>query len=289
MGFRVNIDEMSEKAFKHVSKEPGGRLAYLNRFPEAIQWIENPSQVEQAVALGMLDDKGFIVPAFGLNIESVVKHIGLLDPDIAFIVCGTTQEIPNLHLYSPAIQKRALERVPGRIKQLPNPPESLRLMVASRCASAPEVMKHLEWSEAVKMRMVQTHGENIGWIENPSFELMKKAVRKNGDHLELIDNPPDEIIEIAIRRSGMAIQYVKNPSEKLQRLAIAKCAQAISVIDNPLEELQIAAVTKSPNLICRMKNPCEEAMWVALNKKPKLIKGMKHATPEMETYAALVK
>lgn len=289
MGFRFDTgEEANEKDFRRASKEPGGRLAYLSRFPEAIKWIAKPNRIEQLTALGAIDFNGFKMPTYiRMNI---IELIGKLDDEIALQLARSTSDIfPNLSLYSEKIQRQAVERSPQRIKSLAFPSEKVQLICATygRC-NALEWMSHLKPSEKVLIRAIQTDGSNIRNIKNPTRAMMEKAVRKNAENLQHIDSPPDDIIRMAISKSGMAIEYVPNPSDELQRLAVSKCAQAVIVIDNPLEELQVAAVRKSPSVIRRIKNPCEDAMWEALRLKPKLIRDMKYATPEMRSFVALI-
>ena len=288
MGMRFDTAEAAtRKDFDRASKVPGGRLAYLSRFPEAIQWIEDPTLLEQLVAIGTVtlscisDSKRLNVHAFTL--------IKVLHPDlVTWIARHTKIHIPNLDQYPEKIKQMAVEYYPDRIATLTDPSEKIMMICVTRYNASMALLEKFQPTDKVVMRAIRTRGEAIGYIKNPTMEMMELAVRKNSENLSLIDNPPDSIIRLAVRKSGMAIEYVKNPSEELQRLAVSKSAQAITVIDNPLPELQVQAVTKSPNIIRLIKNPCEEAMWVALGKKPKLIREMKYATPEMHGYAKMV-
>ena len=288
MGMRFDTAEAAtRKDFDRASKVPGGRLAYLSRFPEAIQWIQKPSVLEQCVALRIVIKSGYYSE---IRFSTVVLElIGELDETVAkHVVCSSLMMIPNLDQYSERNQRIAVSRLPARIESMTNPSEKVMLECVQTFRGSLAFLSKFQVSERVLMRAITTDSSAIGMVDNPSHALMVKAVRKNGDNLRLIKNPPQDIIEMAVRKSGMAIEYVKNPSEELQRLAVSKSAQAITVIDNPLPELQVQAVTKSPNIIRLIKNPCEEAMWVALGKKPKLIKEMKYATPEMHGYAKMV-
>lgn len=290
MGFRVGVcSEASQKDFDRVSKEPGGRLAYLRRFPEALLWIENPSLLEQSVALGLITEHGISsnlsASRARFNILSLIK---VDDEVILHLMRCSKEDIPNLGQYSDKIICKAIESVPHRLQHVKSPSERVLMVYASnRWIDMSLILKH-DPSPKVLMRAIMSDGSRISYIKNPSHELMMKAVRKNGDNLRYISNPPEDIIRMAVSKCGMAIAHVKNPSEELQRLAVSKSAQAITVIDNPIPELQIAAVEKSPNIIRQIKNPDEDAMWKALQHKPKLIAQIKNATPEMESFAQIV-
>jgi hypothetical protein len=288
MGFRVNLDEeASRRDFDRVSLRPGGRLAYLARFPEAIEWIENPTLIEQLVVLKKVTRRGWSTD-WTTN-PYTIKSIGVLHPElVSRLVKSSVADIPNLEQYPEKVQRDAVQRRPSRIKSLTNPSEATMMICASHHQADLSMLAKFKPNDRILLRAIKTRGEAIGYIEKPTLPMMELAVRKNSDHLDLIEDPPESIIRLAISRSGMAIQYVKNPSDELQHLAVSKCAQAITVINNPLPELQVQAVTKSPNMIRLIKDPCEEAMWVALGKKPKLIKDMKYATPEMHGYAKMV-
>lgn len=286
MGFRVDTGEdANEKDFIRVSKEPGGRLAYLRRFPTALLWIDKPSLLEQMVAIGMINEHGHNRQNFRLSVMNFVK----LDDEIVLnVISASNQDIPNLEWYSDKIICKAIERNSGRFKSLSSPSEKVMMTYANQRWIDMALLIKRNPSEKVLMRAIISNAANIAYIPNPSFALMEKAVRKNGDCLQHIQNPPEEIVRIAVSKSGMAIAHVKNPSEELQRLAVSRSANAITVIDNPIPELQIAAVDKSPNVIRLIKNPDEDAMWKALQQKPKLISSIKNATPEMESFAQIV-
>lgn len=287
MGFRVDTaEEANQKDFDRVSKAPGGTLAYLTRFPEALAFIPKPSLIEQMVAVGMVTQAGRVRPS---HYRTIAMTFTKFNEDIVFsIAASTNQEIPNLSWYSDRVICRAIEREPNRFKTIPKPSEKvLRCYASQRHFDGMLIMKHNP-SPQVLMRMIMTNPASIKYMPNPTREMMMKVVRKNGTNIQYLTNPPDDIVWEAVRKCGMAIEFVKNPSEELQRLAVSRAAQAITVIDNPIPELQIAAVEKSPNVIRLIKNPDEEAMWKALQQKPKLIASIKQATPEMESFAQIV-
>lgn len=151
----------------------------------------------------------------------------------------------------------------------------------------PEYIKELDSvDEELKLFIVKNNGNNIRYIENPSKEVQKQAVKstplcvkyiENIDEeigvmcvkslwnsLELMKNPSERIIEEAVKAKGWAIQFVENSSEELQLLAVSKDYDAIKYIENPSESVQLAAIENYYAAIRFIKNPTQKAKVTAV-------------------------
>lgn len=109
--------------------------------------------------------------------------------------------------------------------------------------------------------------ENIKFIKNPNYEILKTVIFLNGDMIKHIDerfiddnlrlfaimsnglsvrllkNPTSYESQIAVESNGMAIKYVKNPDIDLCKLALVKTdGIAIGSIKKPNLELQLLAI-----------------------------------------------
>ena len=148
--------------------------------------------------------------------------------------------------------------------------------------SNPEYIQELvDVDEELEIFIVKNNGNNIRYINNPSKEIQRQAIKntplsvkyiRNVDKeigiicvkslwnsLELINNPNEEIIEEAIKTKGWAIQFVKEPSEELQMLAVSKDYDSIKYIENPSENIQLAAIENYYVAIRFIKNPSLKA------------------------------
>ena len=156
-----------------------------------------------------------------------------------------------------------------------------------RLKKNPEYIKELaQVDEELEIFIVKNNGNNVRYINNPSKEVQRQAIKstplsikhiKNVDKeiaiicvkslwnsLELINNPDEDIIEEAIKTKGWAIQFVKEPNEALQLLAVSKDYDSIKYIENPSENVQLAAIESYYAAIRFIKNPSLKAKLKAI-------------------------
>lgn len=77
----------------------------------------------------------------------------------------------------------------------------------------------------------------IKYVENPTFDQMKKAVSENSSLIRFIKNPPEDIAMLAINKNPFCLQFIDNPSSELIKFALSKNVGVIQLIDYPSDEL----------------------------------------------------
>jgi hypothetical protein len=151
----------------------------------------------------------------------------------------------------------------------------------------PEYIQELvDVDEELEIFIVNNNGNNIRYINNPTKEVQRQAIKKTPlcvkyiknideenaimcvrslwNSLELINSPSEVVIEEAIKTKGWAIQFVKNPSEKLQILAVSQDYDAIKYLENPSEKVQLAAIENYYTAIRFIKNQSLKAKIKAI-------------------------
>lgn len=111
-------------------------------------------------------------------------------------------------------------------------------------------------------------GNYIQFIENPTVEQCRIAVRQNGYAIRHIKNQFPELIDIAITTSPLSLQFVKNPSKEQIAKSFAKDANAIQFIKNPTYKQKLDAISRKGATIQYIDNPDERLIKTAMENQP---------------------
>ena len=104
----------------------------------------------------------------------------------------------------------------------------------------------------------------IQYINNPTEDMMLKAINAGWTNLSYIKNPTENAIKAAINQSGWAIKYVENPSEEIQLLSVRKNYDSIQYIKSPYESVQIEAVNINSDALRYINSPFYSAQLIAI-------------------------
>lgn len=111
-------------------------------------------------------------------------------------------------------------------------------------------------------------GNYIQFIENPTEEQCRIAVRQNGYAIRHIKNQTPELIDIAITQFPLSLQYIQNPTDEHITKSFSKDAHAIQFIKNPTYEQKVDAVTRKGATIQYIDNPDYELINIAMENQP---------------------
>ena len=223
------------------------RLEVLKQVPQDIQWIKNPTEKEQIVALRFAD-----------NAKSVLRLI--LDKNI----------IPTEQVQLLAVRQSAYILALLKEKNIV-PTEQVQLEAVKSNGTTIEYINNP--SEQVQLEAVRQYGMAIQYIKNPSEQVQLEAVRQNGLAIDYIIekgiNPSEQVQLEAVRKNGWVIQYIKNPSEQVQLEAVKQNGWAIQYIKNRSEQVQLEAVKQNGLAIYYIKNPYPSVVDYVNNAKNK--------------------
>lgn len=123
-------------------------------------------------------------------------------------------------------------------------------------------------------------GNYIQFIENPTEEQCRIAVRQNGYAIRHIKNQTPDLIDIAIATSPLALQFVANPSNEQSAKSLAKDAHAIQFVKNPTYEQKLDAVSRKGATIQYIDNPDYKLISIALENQPMALGGLCKKLPD---------
>jgi hypothetical protein len=112
----------------------------------------------------------------------------------------------------------------------------------------------------------------IGYVKNPSEELLLHAVKNRYDVLQHIKHEylSEKICLAAIKhQGGLAIRGLPKHlmTEKVCLAAVRRSHLAISAIDDPSEDVQLASVRANSSSIVNIKNPSDKVIIESLKKR----------------------
>lgn len=123
-------------------------------------------------------------------------------------------------------------------------------------------------------------GNYIQFIENPTEEQCRIAVRQNGYAIRHIKNQTPELIDLAIATSPLALQFVVNPTNEQSAKSLAKDAHAIQFIKNPTYDQKLDAVSRKGATIQYIDNPDYRLINIALENQPMALGGLCKKLPK---------
>jgi hypothetical protein len=99
----------------------------------------------------------------------------------------------------------------------------------------------------------------IRWLEQTE-EMVMKVLTKNGLALQYVKNPSRLHIETAIKQNGCAIEFVDNPSMELEELAVSSNPEAIGVLIRKWQDIKKltrdqSQFTKKLKFLAIQRNP----------------------------------
>ena len=227
------------------------RTNRLEGDPDALSYIDNPTEEEQLIAVK--------------RYRYAIKYIK--NP-------------------SEEVQLAAVSNDGEALNYIKNPSEEVQLVAVNRHGIAIDYIKNP--SEEIQLAAVQQNGEAIKYIENPSEKVQLAAVKSNaygalraiyGKHKI---NPSEEVQLAAVKSNASIFRFLENPSEKVQLAAVNNNGNTIQYIKDPSEKVQLAAVKEEPLAIMHIKNPFEEVQLAAVN-------GNKYAAMHIENPTEKVK
>lgn len=169
-----------------------------------------------------------------------------------------------------------------------SPPSILFLKLALWCF--PEIIRLCkDQTEDIQMVAInRSKGTAIRYIDNPSVNVQKEAIRIGGEIIMfLIKNPSEEIKMFAIDMYPYSLEYIKDPSYEMQKRAIMKCGRVIKFVPNPSEELQLIAINDDWGNIECIINPAKFVLRKVIEISPRAIKYIKNPSEEIQMLAVM--
>lgn len=75
------------------------------------------------------------------------------------------------------------------------------------------------------------------YVKNPTKQMTDYCLGQNGHIIQFIDNPSDEQLRQAIKKNWMAIVHIKQPSLDLCKLAYRICRAAIDYMPDDMANI----------------------------------------------------
>lgn len=119
--------------------------------------------------------------------------------------------------------------------------------------------------------------QTIWYLENPSQDLILRAINNNVLALRNLKPQPTVINLFAVELDPKSIKYIANPELEVQLAAVSRNGLMIREINNPTLEVQMAAVKNIPEAIHYIQNPLPECELFAIEKNAWIIGKMQTA------------
>lgn len=162
---------------------------------------------------------------------------------------------------------KAFDKIATEHKYLPlvkNPPEEMILFHVEHHADT--LIKHVDNpSDELIMKAIKRNGYVIKYLKQYSHEMALEAVKENGMALRYVEHPSTEIEMAAVKQEGMALQFVIEPTPAIIKAAITQNGRAIAHVVDPSPELEIMAVKQSGYAIGYVKKQTPELIRLAVD------------------------
>ena len=269
-----------------IVKNEGGIEPVLDKKPEFIGLLKNPS--EDQMALAVSSNHHILKALKGKNITQRIKNVAeVAENPKAILTLDPNGENEELQI-------TALKKDSKALKYIPNPLKSTIIKSVEKDPSTIEFAEDPD--DDVWMMAVSVDPKLIEKNDNPSPEVQRTAVEKNPGSLSLIKTKQDEeavmiavskrgyliknartvterILASAVSRDGQAIEYIFSHQrgkvdedqvpESVKRVALEENGLAIRYFKNPSEEHKIMAVKQNPDALEFIKNPSSEVLSAA--------------------------
>jgi len=263
----------------------------VSEYPEAIQYLSNPSDPVQMAAVSTEPHVILYIPSpsYDVQILAVEK-----DPNTLAYGSKIFEEIQieavrkdgSLINYishpSEKVIREALKSYPYAIRYMRNAPEELQLLAVGHNPKSIQFITHP--TERVQLAAVREDGDEIQLIDNPTERVQLEAVKNNPYAIRYIKNPSLEVQLAAVRIAPYCICHIKNPTEKVQLEAVGRDKYAIRYIKNPVEAAQLDAVSTDPELIRYIENPTERVQLEAVRRDRTVIRYIKNPSETVIRY-----
>lgn len=135
-------------------------------------------------------------------------------------------------------------------------------------------------SEELILKAIGKNPSVIQYINNKlrSEVINKTAVKLNPLVIEYIEDPSEDISIMAVKILWNSLRYIKKPSYNVLKEAVKAKGWAIQFIEDKTEELCLLAVSKDYDSIKYIENPSEEVQLIAVKKYWGAIKYIKKPT-----------
>lgn len=135
-------------------------------------------------------------------------------------------------------------------------------------------------SEELILKAIGKNPFVIQYIKNKftSETINKTAVKLNPLVIEYIENPSEEISIMAVKILWNSLRYIKEPTYNVLKEAVKAKGWAIQFIGNKTEELCLLAVSKDYDSIKYIENPSEEVQLTAVKRYWGAIRYIKEPT-----------
>lgn len=125
----------------------------------------------------------------------------------------------------------------------------------------------------------------ITYIENPTFDMWKKALSIDGTMLafcknNLSENESEELAWIALKQNAHAFGYIHTKTLEMCYYAISNAPTQVSYVPDEYEEIKWLALKQSPSNIVYIHNPTIDMCIYALNDNIKALKRTRFRLPD---------
>jgi hypothetical protein len=143
------------------------------------------------------------------------------------------------------------------------------------------VMPFIFESEQKAIEEVKNGDALLYYVQNPSPELCKIAIKKNPDNFPFIKQQTEELCAIALKKSGCYLQLVHNQTEKLCLIAVKQDPHSLVYVINQTEAICKAAVQKVGSLLEYVREQTEEICRLAVQQDADALQYVHHQTEEI--------
>lgn len=134
------------------------------------------------------------------------------------------------------------------------------------------------------LKLVTDNGLMIRYLDKPSHEVQKAAVRSNGNAIQYTEQT-EELCWLAIRQSPYALEHITKPTTAMCIYAIQKNPFVIQYVPWPSEVMQLLAVTRAGMSIGYIDDPSDHVIEQAIQQDGRAIQYILTPTKELEDMA----
>ena len=121
-------------------------------------------------------------------------------------------------------------------------------------------------SEEIVLKAIRKNPSVIKYIKDKPFRVQEEAVKLNQLVVEYIENPSEDICILAVKLLWNSLKNIKNPTYNVLKEAVKAKGWALQFVDEKTEELCIMAVSKDYDAIKYIENPSEDVQMTAVKR-----------------------
>ena len=239
---------------------------YVERYPHAIKYIDNPS--EQMVIRAVKRD------------PTVYFHLKVLTPAIVEAVVNRSASIFEHIPVQFQTELLSITAIKKNIKMF----AYVHKKTYDACKEALKI-------DPLLLKCINLSTDEFSHLTKDEYnELVVIAVSKNGLALEFVDDQSEELCKIAVRQNGLALRFVKNKTQDICSLAVSENSLALEFVDPEMQTHSMCfnAVSKTPTALKFVDNQTEDICMEALRRKPFTLEFVKNQTEKLVLYAVKI-